>query len=144
MKVPAIDIIPSKLVDLIAAEYEFETSVPQFLPKGEDAYVYRAEAPGGKRLFVRLEARSQMLENVWTIREALGLKWVVTPFRTRAGRLTVPYLHYTVAVFPFIEGRSAYESGMTTEELMQVGQAIARLHGSNPSIELPREQFANP
>jgi hypothetical protein len=55
---------------VIAAEYGFETSIPQFLPKGEDAYVYRAEGADGKQFFIRLEARSQMLENVCAIREA--------------------------------------------------------------------------
>jgi hypothetical protein len=144
MRAPANDIIPAKLRDVIAAEYGFEIALPQFLPKGEDAFVYRAQAAGGRQLFIRVEARSQMLENVCAIREAFGLDWVVTALRTRTGRLAAPYLHYTVAVFPFIEGCTAHESGMTPEELAKAGHAIAGLHGSKASIELPRERFANP
>jgi hypothetical protein len=59
----------------------------------------------------------------------------------------VPHGPYQIAVFPFVDGASAYESGITPAQLAETADVIAALHASGESCglpPLPRPNYANP
>jgi aminoglycoside phosphotransferase (APT) family kinase protein len=54
---------------------------------------------------------------------------------------------YTLAVFPYIEGRSLWNRGAADDDLAQAGAIVAALHESDAAREIPslaRESFENP
>lgn len=132
MRVPAADI------DVEALEAAVQGAIPgirhtalrlEFLPAGEDSYVY---AGGG--LFVRLQRN----------RDGLGLDRALEA----AGRLPLAFVlkplatfhfgHYFAAVFPFVAGRI-----LGTGELRDAGRRLAGLHRIRMD-GLRRERFSHP
>jgi hypothetical protein len=138
---------------LLETEYHLETASLSFLPKGEEAYCYRVEGPDRRPHFVRAQRapRASDWERVFVIttalREECGLWQVVAPYRNGRGTFTCSDGGYLVAVFPFVEGRSAYEVELPDEGLAQAASLLARVHQCGGSIsvpDIPHERFANP
>jgi hypothetical protein len=76
-----------------------------------------------------------------------GLSEALAPYATRQGTFSVPFNGYTVAVFPFIDGTTVYERGITAVDITQAAQIMADLHGSAKGYDLPlvqRETFNHP
>jgi spectinomycin phosphotransferase len=153
MKTDTPDIDKRRLARVIQAEYGLDISSFTFLPKGEDAYCYQAEDRESGRHFVRVQpdSRGDGLETAYQVAHSLhgecGLSQVVAPYATRAGKFVCPLDGHLVAIFPFIEGRTAYDNGISDEELAQAAALIAAVHGSLEALSLPslpRECFENP
>src|SRR5207253_2204641 len=101
--------------------YGFRIDSLAFLPKGEDAASYIAVGQQGRRYFVRAQ-RTAFAPNLEVAFDAVArlqaeckLPQVVAPYRRLRGRYTCRYRGYTVAVFPFVAGRTAYENGQSPE-----------------------------
>ncbi len=125
MKVAAADID----VEALAVSIQSAPSRLEFLPLGEDSYVY---AGGG--LFVRLQRERPFLgleAAMRAIRE-LPLEFVLKPLSV------FHFGAYVAAVFPFIPGRI-----LGAGELRDAGQRLAELHRVRMD-GLPRERFEHP
>jgi aminoglycoside phosphotransferase (APT) family kinase protein len=131
------------LVDLLAIGYGIPTVEIAFTPKGEEAFSYVARDVQGQRYFVRAQpaAVNIDLEEVYAALAALhtrcGLRQVLAPLASRAGNFVLRHGPFRVAVFPFIDGASAYESGITDAQLAEVADVIAALHASGETCTLP-------
>lgn len=140
------------LAHQVSDEYGIAVATLTFTPKGEEAYCYIVESEGGERAFLRaqLARHGDNLESVYAITRALhnrgGLHQVLSPLPTRQGALTWRYSDYTVALFPFIAGVSAYEIELPDSGLDDVAALIARLHGTAKELlpPLTREIFQHP
>jgi hypothetical protein len=121
VKAPATDI------DVQALARRAGASALEFLPLGEDSYVYSDGV-----LFVRLQQTSEALEAAMRALRDLPLDFVLKPFDTLA------FGRYLAAVFPFVRGRV-----LGPGELYRAGLCLAELHRANlPGLR--REAFAHP
>lgn len=151
MRVEARDIDHAELSRLLSIEYHLERTALWFLPKGEDAYGYLAEA-GGNKYFVRLQPvnRSAGLEaalaGVLRIREKCEIPEIVAAVRTRHGAMTCAYRSYLVTLFPFAAGRTAWDAGITKAQLANAAHVLARIHDCDAAglPGLPVEAFHTP
>ncbi len=153
MEIDTSGIEAEQLIRALNAEYGLDITAITFLPKGEEAYSYVADGQAGTRHFVRAQpaADPAALEAVFAATSALharcGLRSVVAPYPTRRGTFTWRHVGYTVAVFPFIDGVTAYEHHLTDEGVAHAAALIAALHTSSQTCDVPlahRETFANP
>jgi thiamine kinase-like enzyme len=153
MKTAAPDIDHAHLIDLINGEYNIAIDSLRFVPKGEEAYVYIGQTQNEERYFVRAQphAPTVALDQTYTITHALhrqhGLHQVVAPIATQQHTYTLQFRNYTVAVFPFIAGRTVYEQSATDADLRAAAMLLAAVHQSPPSVvalPLRKESFDNP
>ena len=152
MKAEAHDIDAGELTHLLTTHYGLELSSLRFLPKGEDAYGYVAEAHGKPKYFVRLQGQvnsaafDTALRLARWIRKNHEIPEIVAAIPALDGSLTTLYVAYQVSVFPFVNGRTGWESGISDSQLATAAQALARLHVSDASglSQLTAERFDNP
>jgi spectinomycin phosphotransferase len=78
----------------------------------------------------------------------IGLPLVVAPIRSHSGASTVRAGSFWITVYPFIDGRSGFEAGMTVARWRALGSFAARLHSTTLPRELaevvPRETYRPP
>jgi hypothetical protein len=153
MKVEPSVISRTALAAHLRSAYGLPITAITDMPKGEDAYAYYATASGGEQYFVRVErgAQDSHREDVSavlaTLRVECGMTAVVAPLRTTQGRFTSRFAQQTLAVFPFIEGTTAFDTLVSDAHWREIAEIIAALHTSSDRCEvstLPHETFANP
>ena len=138
--------------------YRIETSAIAFLPIGNDArsFVYRAHGANSVRYFIKLRAIERIGESPdrratdsadttyklsLLVPRALrdtGIREVVAPVPARDGNFGVPLPSSTdsqsnrfmLIVYPYIDGDSATNVGMTATQWHMHGRALARVHGT--------------
>jgi spectinomycin phosphotransferase len=75
-----------------------------------------------------------------------GLDRVVAPLPTVTGALWGTVGDFVTLLYPFIDGRSAWEAGLSSEQWTEFGATLRRLHAAEPPEELaqrlPREEFS--
>jgi Ser/Thr protein kinase RdoA (MazF antagonist) len=152
MKTPPPAIAEDRLHDALLRHYGLHSARIDFLPKGEDAWSYVIDGDGARFLLrVQLSTRAAELETALKVTHALrveaGLEFVVTALPTRAGGFTGHEGEFALALFPFIEGRTADESGISDAELASVATALSALHEVRPERlggPVPDETFTLP
>ncbi|MGH2532554.1 MAG: phosphotransferase enzyme family protein [Thermomicrobiales bacterium] len=136
----------------LAAAYSVSIASLTFTPKGEEAFCYVARETDGHEYFVRAQDRAPIsdLEAVYAAVAALhnrcGLTQALAPLRTVGGTFTWRYERFTVALFPFVAGTTAFDAGITDEQLDRLARIMAYLHGCDARRRPPMtcEQFDNP
>lgn len=153
MEIDTSGIDTGQLASQINAEYDLGLVAVAFWPQGEEAYSYVADGRAGERYFIRAQWKGDAaaLESVFVVTNALhtecGLPQVVAPYPNRRGTFTCRHDGYTIAVFPFITGTTAFERGLSDQGLAQAAALIAAVHRVGRSCSLPpvpQETFANP
>jgi aminoglycoside phosphotransferase (APT) family kinase protein len=160
MKTDARDIDEQRLAQALNAEYGLRITSLDFVPKGEDAYVYFGQgadgggySSSGGQYFIRAQsaARADPLERVYQVTNALhvryGLSQVIAPYATRRGAFTIKHDGYRIAVFPLIRGRTLYDQGASNADLAQAASVVAALHQCDAAGDFPqlaRETFGDP
>ncbi|MGH2561126.1 MAG: phosphotransferase [Thermomicrobiales bacterium] len=132
--------------------YGLSISSMTFTPKGEESFCYVARDANGHEYFVRAQDRTlnghpeAVYVAVAALHDRCGLTQALSPLQTASGSHTWRYDRFTVALFPFIAGTTAFEAGITDEQLDQSARIMAHLHGSDPRRlpPMPREHFDNP
>lgn len=137
--------------DLAAAlttNYGLAVSAICFLPIGADtrAWAYRVESDGAA-YFLKLRQgapREAALAVPRFLRNALSLP-VVAPLPARSGALWSRLDEYALAVYPFVEGRTATAAGLSDAQWVEFGAALRQVHGADlpPALAalLRRETF---
>src|SRR4051812_44767542 len=133
MHIDASGLDISCLIDRLNTEYGLALVSLTFTPKGEEACAYRAVDAAGKTHFVRAQRANNNLDTCYAVTHALqhecGLRQVLAPYATRKGNFSIAFDGYTVAGFPFIDGPTVYERGVTAADITQAAQIMADLHG---------------
>jgi len=137
----------------IGESWGFSVTACEFVPKGEVAFNYVVTGADGSRAFARVQetADRHELEQIYRCVDALqrvdGSNRFVAPHRRRRGGYLLPLGHFTVALFPFLSGRTAFEAPRTEPTVVQSASLIAGLHRATRTLPIlpPRQEvFGNP
>lgn len=113
-----------------------------FLPLGADpgTAVYRVITHEGATYFLKLRRGPfdplTLRFPAWL--EDLSVAHVIAPLRTEAGPLYTTLQEFTVALYPFIEGRNAYEVALSETQWASFGTVLRKLHTAKVPDELLR------
>ncbi len=121
-----------------------------FLPLGADlnTAVYRAVTADGAPYFVKLR-RGDFAEIAVALPKYLsdlGIRQIIAPLATRAGRLWTDLGPFKVILYPFIEGHNGYEANLTDRHWVAFGAALKRIHTAAvpPTLtnSIPQETYS--
>jgi spectinomycin phosphotransferase len=124
------NIADDKIADCLSAHHGIATAEIAFLAIGYDAsaWAYRVAAADGQRYFLKLR-RGAIHETPAAIArylQAEGIREVVASLPTVSDQLMVPLEDYTLLLYPWIEGRSGMETGLTDDQWIAYAQSSAR------------------
>ena len=130
--------------DLRAAvrdQYGIDAATLAFLPLGLDsmAGVYRVVSEQGKAYLLKAKV-GPFYEAGYLVSRYLcdqGIAGVVAPLRTKRNPLWTRLGEWTVTVYPFIDGESGWNPGMTDAQWRAVGTILHHMH----QVRLPAEGF---
>ena len=145
---------PPKLADatvlaVLREHYGLAGAALTFLPLGNDtaSSVYRAEAAGATYL-LKVRAKSRFSLAGLAVPRTLhdqGVPHIAAPIPTGSGALWVDAGDFGLSLYPFIEGRTAVEAGMSEEDWHALGATVRQIHTCQLPPELlpavPREPF---
>ena len=123
--------------DLVAAlrkHYEIAATSAELVPGGEDAnaWVYRVEAEQPPaRYLVKVRAATGANELAVAIPRYLhesGLAHVVSPILSKSHSLLVEEAGSSLTIYPFIEGRTGTEAGLSESHWRTLGGLVKHLH----------------
>ena len=123
--------------DLVAAlrtHYGIAATSAELVPGGEDAnaWVYRVEARQMQTPYlVKVRTADRRNEAATAIPRYLhegGVAHVVAPIRSAAGSLSVEAAGFSLTVYPFIEGRTGTDAGLSERHWRALGHIVRRLH----------------
>ncbi len=114
----------------------------EFLPLGLDSHagVYRVEDQQGNVYLLKVTSRPHYEASYFVPRylHDQGISAVVAPQPTKNNTLWTHLEHWTVIVYPFIEGDTSW-MGMTAKQWSEVGGVLRQIH----QISLPLVGFAS-
>ncbi len=127
------DIPDSAISTCLQTDYGL-TAELTFLPIGADRHsaVYRAATAGSATYFVKLRSGdfNEMTIRMPKLLHDAGIAQVIAPLATLSGTLWTAVGDFMLAVFPFIEGRDAYEVAMLDRHWVEFGQALQGIHAA--------------
>lgn len=140
--------------------YGLDIITLDFLPKGEEVRSanYVAEGKDGRRFLVKAQETgdAQALETVYEVLHAVheyaGMWQVVAPVRSKSSAFVGRMGAHVIAVFPYIEGTSIWETHrpFAGDVVTRAALLIAGLHRSRAALDAsllrrtPREAFDHP
>jgi spectinomycin phosphotransferase len=146
--------IPDELIIGHAQDgYGLHIAQLTFLPIGADvnSAVYRVEDDDGRTRFLKLRrgAFNEMTVALPALLNDLGIHQIIAPLRTTGGQLWRRWEPerepYTMTLYPFVQGRDAYEVEMSERQWIEFGAIFKRVHTAPlpDAIRhgLPRETF---
>ncbi|HEY7343508.1 MAG TPA: aminoglycoside phosphotransferase family protein [Ktedonobacterales bacterium] len=131
------------------AHYGVSVAEIAFLPIGYDAsaWVYQVAAADGQRYFLKLRRGAIHTAPAAIARylKAEGIKQIVAPLPMITGQLMASLEGYTLLLYPWIEGRSGMEAGLTDDQWIAYGALVRQIHTAqlpaDLAAELPHEDF---
>ncbi|MGB0388018.1 MAG: phosphotransferase, partial [Ardenticatenaceae bacterium] len=139
-----------RIISCLRERYGLRVCGVAFLPLGNDstAWVYRVrtDEPGGRSYFLKVK-RGRVYEPALFVPRYLkdqGIEQVVAPLPTnvaggdeRALWARVDDTEFALILYPFVEGRTGMESGMSDEQWVELGQVLRRIHSTRPPPPAP-------
>lgn len=144
------DLPNEAIVAALGASYGLRASSLLFLPIGHDgaAWVYRADADDDAAYFVKLR-RGGVNEAGLRVPHALresGISHVVAPLSSVDQRLWTPLGDYALILYPFLEGRTGMEVGLSEPQWIEFGTVVKQIHAATLPPDLAgmvrREAYA--
>ena len=131
-----------KIIACLQDDYGLPAVQIAFLPLGADlnTTVYRAALADGTPYFVKLR-RGAFDEIAVTLPKFLsdqGIAQIIAPLAANTGQLWASLGAFTVILYPFVEGRDAYEVVLSERHWRDFGAALKRLHTAAVPRELTR------
>ena len=137
-------------------DWALEADELRYVPKGAGSYHWRADVLGSPKYFITVddletkpwigqgrdvtfEGLGLAYEAAWQLHHDAGLALVVAPLRRPNRSVTLRLSgHYSMAVFPFVNG----DSGTWGDSLTDAGrdallQELATLHQATPRVRVP-------
>jgi len=123
------------LITTLRTHYGLSVSALTYLPIGADSEsaVYRVEAADGALYFLKLRTRAGFSVKSLAVPRFLqdrGLSHILAPLSTLSGALWVDLGGYFLSLYPFIEGRTAVEAGLTEQDWHELGATLRQVHES--------------
>ncbi len=121
-----------------------------FLPINVDlnCAVFRVSADDGVEYFLKLRRgnSSQAPVAVPALLHAQGIRWVMAPLATTRGQLWARAHGFTWLLYPFFEGRTGLQVGLSESQWITLGWCMRAVHATvlpaGLAARLPREDFA--
>ncbi len=136
------------IIDCLQAAFGFAVETLEFLPVGNDptAWVYKVSTVS-RPYFLKVKRGDVPPSTVHVPRglyEA-GIQQIVTPVPNHSGELWTPLAGFNLILYPYIDGRSGMEIGLSSEQWTKLGAILKRIHQTrlSPQIDtiVPRESF---
>ena len=131
----------TELLEQLSTAYGLSLQSITFFPEGEDSYGYIVASETGEKYFAKasISVPNSRLQAASLLRHQCNISGVVAPMETQAGKLSVPWQDFRVALFPFIEGKSRWDlwkagKDFTDTELSQAGALLATIHECTDTI----------
>jgi spectinomycin phosphotransferase len=143
-----------ELIDALARSWDLTVNRLRYIPKGFGSYHWLAHRSGGRRYFVTVddldskpwlgsdrdsafEGLQAAFDTARLLHDQVHLPFVVAPIPTRIGDVTLRLTpRYSLAVFPFIEGRAGdFDDPLSSEGREQLLHILAALHLSTPAVD---------
>lgn len=136
-----------RIVACLRQAYDLIIGELTFLPLGADTEtaVYRAVARDATPYFVKLRsgAFDESAVVVPRFLSDLGIRAIIAPLPTTAGRLWAEVGAYRLILYPFVESRDAYEVELSPDQWRELGAALRRIHDAGlPPAPVRREEFS--
>ena len=120
----------------------------EFLPIGNDATAWVYKVPTNNSAYF-LKVKHGIIPpasvNVPYFLYESGIKQIVTPIPNQAHQLQTPLQEFTLILYPFIDGKSGMEIGLSLDQWREFGAILRKLHTthfpSEISQQVPRESF---
>jgi len=143
------NITEKQIADCLSARYGITAAEIAFLPIGYDAsaWAYRVAAADGQCYFLKLRRGATHTAPAAITRylQAEGIRHVVAPLPTVTGQLMAPLEGYTLLLYPWIEGRSGMDAGLTDDQWIAFGALVRQIHTKQLPADLTaamtREDF---
>jgi spectinomycin phosphotransferase len=137
-----------KTIACLQADYGLAVTGLEFLPLGYDsnAGVYRVRANGQDYfLKVKSDPVSELSVLLPRYLQDQGMEQVVAPLPTITQNPWGRVDHFTLILYPFIDGQSGWDVGLSDGQWRMFGAALKRLHTTHLPPELwnqmPKETF---
>lgn len=157
MRTEPTDLPPSLLAETLSRHWDLPALTLTHLPVGFGSHHWRAKAADGRGWFVTVDDHEhghlgfgpetsfqeldRAMRTVATLRDAIGLEFVVSPLPDRDGnvllRLDAPqdHNHYSVALFPLLDSeRTGFGRVIPESQRQTTLRLIGRLHNATPSL----------
>jgi spectinomycin phosphotransferase len=121
------------LADALRQHYEICVASVELVAGGEDidASVYQVTAARPKARYlvkVRMGAANEAANAVPRYLNESGIAHVAAPIPSRTGALSVQAAGHSLTVYPFIDGRTGTEAGLSEQHWRALGDLMRRLH----------------
>ncbi len=131
------DLPDALILSRLQEEYGLQATQLTFLPLGADVNtaVYRLISQDNATYFLKLR-KNTFVEITVTLPlylAAQGLPSIIAPLPTRSGQMWASLEPYQMVLYPFIEGRNAYEAALSDRQWHEFGAALKAIH----AIRLP-------
>ena len=152
MRVDTSGIDQEQLARFVDDAYALDIVTLSFLPKGEASYSYVAVERRGTRWLIKVQETTRTVDLEVRLRAVrfvyaeCGFTQVVAPRPNRWGNCTCRYEHYTVTVFPFVEGETIEPGRQTDAYVSRFASLLGSFHshGRMLPFPMPRETFDQP
>ncbi len=143
--------IPSEaILASVRMGYGIPATSLEFLPIGHDssAWVYRARASDGTAYFLKVRRGTVYASGLIVPRylHDRGVTQVIAPLPTTGGALWTGLDDVALILYPFIEGRTGTDAGLTEDQWVAFGTAVKQIHTTpmtpNMLNMLERESYA--
>ncbi|HRE25010.1 MAG TPA: phosphotransferase [Anaerolineales bacterium] len=143
------DLDTTALAEELARSYALSVAALDFLALGADpnTAVFRAIDFDRRAYFVKLRGSfdpvSVTLPDLLRKRGSVN---VIAPLKTHTGALACDFDRFTLILYPYVDGRDAWETGLTETQWHALGRALKSLHTLTPPPDLAarirRETYA--
>lgn len=138
------------LIAALQTHYGLAVDSLSFLPLGHDSatWVYRLATNEGQTYFLKARASGgfgeSSLEIPYYLRQQ-GVPHIVAPRPTIAQTLWINLNDFALSLYPYIEGQSGADAGLSPLQWRTFGRLAKRIHSCQLPVELlqilPRENF---
>lgn len=137
------------IIAQLQVNYDLVSPALHFLPIGNDAraWAFQVETAAGD-YFLKLRLGALNLASLTVPRHLrnCGIKHVVAPIPTRAGRLFARYDEYALMLYPYIHGLSEWNMSLTPTQWREWGMVMRAIHAASVpptlAVDIPSDVFA--
>lgn len=137
------DLSDARICAALHQSYRLPVTGIEFLPIGNDsnAWVFRVQTEADRNYFLKVR-RGAIHEASLTVPRYLkdqGIKQIVAPLPSEAGRLWHKLDDYALILYPYVDGRVVMTTGMADSHWIELGAVLKRIHTIPLVSELSRQ-----
>lgn len=127
-----------QLKNLLENKYALQIEDLIFEPKGEVSWSYIIQCKDGEKKFIKIHKRRdlniQRLQLLFDLHTKCQIENIAYPLKTIEGDLEIEVDGYPAVLFNFINGKTSLEQELTNDQLMNLGELLARIHQSKVAV----------